>query len=79
MASLEFSEALPFTVFASLLVEMVVWQDMVIEEVKELDRAANFREFTKHGYLTIDLSSNEKMIKPNVVSLDSHTIFTATK
>lgn len=79
MTSLEFSEALPFAAFASLLVEMVVRLEMVIEEVKELERAANFREFTGHDYLTIDLTSNDKMRNPNGVPLDSHTISTAAE
>ncbi|ONK72205.1 uncharacterized protein A4U43_C04F16930 [Asparagus officinalis] len=42
--SLEFSEALPFAAFASLLVEMVARLDLVIQEVEELGRAANFME-----------------------------------
>ncbi|KAJ7954612.1 Aluminum-activated malate transporter [Quillaja saponaria] len=43
--SLEFSEALPFAAFASLLVEMVAKLDHVIEEVEELGRMAHFKEF----------------------------------
>ncbi|KAA8522069.1 hypothetical protein F0562_012617 [Nyssa sinensis] len=43
--SLEFSEALPFAAFASLLVETVARLDLVIEEVEELGRIANFKEF----------------------------------
>ncbi|KAF8379110.1 hypothetical protein HHK36_028539 [Tetracentron sinense] len=43
--SLEFSEALPFAAFASLLVEMVARLDLVIEEVEELGRLANFKDF----------------------------------
>lgn len=46
ITSLEFSEALPFAAFASLLVEMVARLDLVIEEVEELARAAGFKEFT---------------------------------
>lgn len=45
ITSLEFAEALPFAAFASLLVETVVRLDLVIDEVEELGRAANFREF----------------------------------
>ena len=60
MTSLEFSEALPFAAFASLLVEMVVRLEQVIEEVSELERAANFKEFTGHDHLTIDLSCKEE-------------------
>ncbi|CAL9225871.1 unnamed protein product [Arabidopsis halleri] len=45
MTSLEFSEALPFAAFASLLVEMVARLDNVIEEVEELGRIASFKEY----------------------------------
>ncbi|KAL7097089.1 hypothetical protein ACP275_10G121100 [Erythranthe tilingii] len=45
ITSLEFSEALPFAAFASLLVEAVARLDLVIDEVEELGRVANFREF----------------------------------
>jgi hypothetical protein len=47
--SLEFSEALPFAAFASLLVELVAKLDHVIEEVEELGRIACFKEYDKHG------------------------------
>ncbi|XP_052210276.1 aluminum-activated malate transporter 12-like [Diospyros lotus] len=43
--SLEFSEALPFAAFASLLVETVARLDLVIEEVEELGRMASFKEY----------------------------------
>lgn len=43
--SLEFSEALPFAAFASLLVEMVAKLDNIIEEVEELGRIGCFKEF----------------------------------
>ena len=45
MTSLEFSEALPFAAFASLLVEMVARLDNVIEEVEELGTSACFKEY----------------------------------
>lgn len=45
ITSLEFSEALPFAAFASLLVEIVARLDSVIEEVEELGRIACFKEF----------------------------------
>ncbi|XP_010439919.1 PREDICTED: aluminum-activated malate transporter 12 [Camelina sativa] len=45
LTSLEFSEALPFAAFASLLVEMVARLDNVIEEVEELGRIASFKEY----------------------------------
>jgi hypothetical protein len=61
VTNLEFSEALPFAAFASLLVEMVVRLELVIEEVKNLEKAANFREYTGHDHLVIDVPSKEKM------------------
>ncbi|XP_050230962.1 aluminum-activated malate transporter 12-like isoform X2 [Mercurialis annua] len=45
ITSLEFSEALPFAAFASLLVETVARLDNMIEEVEELGRIASFKEF----------------------------------
>lgn len=45
ITSLEFSEALPFAAFASLLVETVAKLDNVIDEVEELGRIACFKEF----------------------------------
>lgn len=69
ITSLEFSEALPFAAFASLLVEMVVRLELVIEEVKNLERAANFREFTGHDHLIVDISSNEKTKNSNAAAL----------
>ncbi|XP_010441565.1 PREDICTED: aluminum-activated malate transporter 14-like [Camelina sativa] len=45
MTSLEFSEALPFAAFASILVEMVARLDNVIEEVEELGTIACFKEY----------------------------------
>jgi len=47
MKSLEFSEALPFAAFASLLVEMVARLDTVIDEVEELGTIAYFKEYDK--------------------------------
>ncbi|MQL93942.1 hypothetical protein Taro_026596 [Colocasia esculenta] len=46
ITSLEFSEALPFAAFASLLVEMVARLELVIEEVEELATEAGFKEFS---------------------------------
>ncbi|XP_022757548.1 aluminum-activated malate transporter 12-like [Durio zibethinus] len=45
ITSLEFSEALPFAAFASLLVEIVARLDNVIEEVEELGSIACYKEF----------------------------------
>lgn len=46
ITSLEFSEALPFAAFASLLVETVAKLDLIIDEVEELGRLACFKEYT---------------------------------
>ncbi|KAG7616420.1 Aluminum-activated malate transporter 12 [Arabidopsis thaliana] len=54
MTSLEFSEALPFAAFASLLVEMVARLDNVIEEVEELGRIASFKEYDNKRDQTAD-------------------------
>ncbi|TKW21923.1 hypothetical protein SEVIR_4G153500v4 [Setaria viridis] len=70
ITSLEFSQALPFAAFASLLVEMVVRLEMVIEEVKNLEQAANFREFTGHDHWIVDLSSKEKTRNNNAPALN---------
>ena len=59
ITSLEFSEALPFAAFASLLVEMVARLDLVIEQVDELGRAANFKELSIKDDIIIDMSSKE--------------------
>lgn len=59
ITSLEFSEALPFAAFASLLVEMVARLDLVIEQVEELGKAANFKEYTGKDDIVIDMSSKE--------------------
>lgn len=45
IASLEFSETLPFAAFASLLVEAVARLDHVIEEAEQLGRMARFKEY----------------------------------
>ncbi|XP_029123136.1 aluminum-activated malate transporter 12 [Elaeis guineensis] len=60
ITSLEFSEALPFAAFASLLVEMVARLELVIEEVEELGRAANFKEFSGEDDIAIELSCKDK-------------------
>jgi hypothetical protein len=45
ITSLEFSEALPFAAFTSMLVEMVAKLDHVMDKVEELGRMSHFREF----------------------------------
>ncbi|KAJ4848020.1 Aluminum-activated malate transporter 12 [Turnera subulata] len=54
ITSLEFSEALPFAAFASLLVETVARLDNVIEEVEELGRIACFKEFKPGDEVVVD-------------------------
>ncbi|XP_074326899.1 aluminum-activated malate transporter 12-like [Apium graveolens] len=44
LTSLEFSEALPFAAFSSLLIEIVAKLEIVIKEVEELGKKAKFRE-----------------------------------
>ncbi|KAG1362063.1 Aluminum-activated malate transporter 12 [Cocos nucifera] len=60
ITSLEFSEALPFAAFASLLVEMVARLELVIEVVEELGRAANFKEFSGEDDIAIEIRCKDK-------------------
>ncbi|KAJ0989966.1 hypothetical protein J5N97_008322 [Dioscorea zingiberensis] len=55
MMSLEFSEALPFAAFASLLVEMAVRLDLIIDHVKELARDAHFKDCMEKHDIKIDV------------------------
>ncbi|KAF5960116.1 hypothetical protein HYC85_001325 [Camellia sinensis] len=65
--SLEFSEALPFAAFASLLVEVVARLELVIEEVEELGRVACFKEF-KHDDEVVVVTRE----RPKMENLASH-------
>lgn len=69
ITSLEFSEALPFAAFASLLVELVARLDLVIEEVEELGRLGNFKEFHPGDELVV-ICDKQKI--NNVRPLDNH-------
>lgn len=69
ITSLEFSEALPFAAFASLLVELVARLDLVIEEVEELGRLGNFKEFHPGDELVVIC---EKPKINNISPLDNH-------
>lgn len=60
--TLEFSEALPFACFASLPVEIVARLDSVIEEVEELARVVQFKEF-------IICKLQQRYTKPNQKSI----------
>nr|GMD81173.1 aluminum-activated malate transporter 12-like [Ipomoea batatas] len=65
--SLNFSEALPFAAFASLLVELVARLEIVIEEVEELGKIAHFKEFD--GGDDADSMIGVKCEKPTKVPL----------
>ncbi|XP_061366970.1 aluminum-activated malate transporter 12-like [Gastrolobium bilobum] len=66
ITSLEFSEALPFAAFASLLVETVAKLDFIIEEVEELGRLACFKEFRPGDEICVSCE------KPRVDVLENH-------
>ncbi|KAK3024708.1 hypothetical protein RJ639_042930 [Escallonia herrerae] len=74
ITSLEFSEALPFAAFASLLVETVARLDLVIEEVEELGRIAMFKEFRPGDDVVVN-SEQRRKIEPSTSQnhLPSHT------
>ncbi|KAK4420155.1 Aluminum-activated malate transporter 12 [Sesamum alatum] len=71
ITSLEFSEALPFAAFASLLVEAVARLDLVIDEVEELGRVANFREFSA-GDDQVAATSQKPAQRGNGAPLENH-------
>nr|DAD25428.1 TPA_asm: hypothetical protein HUJ06_026892 [Nelumbo nucifera] len=71
ITSPEFSEALPFAAFASLLVETVTRLDLVIEEVEELGRKASFREL-KPGEEQINVSCEKLRAGGNTVELQTN-------
>ncbi|KAF7828554.1 aluminum-activated malate transporter 12-like [Senna tora] len=66
ITSLEFSEALPFAAFASLLVETVAKLDFVIEEVEELGRLASFKEYRPEDEIVVSVE------KPRVDVTQNH-------
>lgn len=66
ITSLEFSEALPFAAFASLLVETVAKLDFVIEEVEELGRLACFKEYRPGDEVVVNCE------RPRVDVLENH-------
>jgi hypothetical protein len=70
ITSLEFSEALPFAAFASLLVETVAKLDLVIEEVEELGRLACFKEFTAGDEIVVTCEEPRVDVSRN--NLPSH-------
>lgn len=72
ITSLEFSEALPFAAFASLLVEIVARLDNVIEEVEELGRIACFKEFTPGDEVVVKCETPSVDVSQN--HLPSHGV-----
>ncbi|KAL6532703.1 hypothetical protein OROGR_013663 [Orobanche gracilis] len=73
ITSLEFSEALPFAAFASLLVEAVARLDLVIEEMEELGRVANFREFCEIDDHEVEISVDVcRKENGSTATLDNH-------
>ncbi|CAK7356170.1 unnamed protein product [Dovyalis caffra] len=68
ITSLEFSEALPFAAFASLLVETVARLDNVIEEVQELGRIACFKEFKPGDEVIVNCDTPKVNITINHLS-----------
>ncbi|XP_028184430.1 aluminum-activated malate transporter 12-like [Glycine soja] len=63
--SLEFSEALPFAAFTSLLLEMVAKLDHVMVEVEELGRMAHFREFKEDDEIVVTFEKSKMIIAQN--------------
>ncbi|PKA60074.1 Aluminum-activated malate transporter 12 [Apostasia shenzhenica] len=74
ITSLEFSEALPFAAFASLLVEMVARLELVIEEVQKLGRAAQFREFTCKDEIAIKVNDENRKHVETSHDLNTHEV-----
>ncbi|KAF8379109.1 hypothetical protein HHK36_028538 [Tetracentron sinense] len=76
ITSLEFSEALPFAAFASLLVEMVARLDLVIEEVEELGRLGNFKEFRPGDEIIVNCETPRT---ENIAYLQAHLPLNSTE
>lgn len=72
ITSLEFSEALPFAAFASLLVEMVARLDLVIREVEELGRAAHFKKSSEMDEIKVDMKDGFKMSNMSLREMPSN-------
>lgn len=72
ITSLEFSEALPFAAFASLLVETVAKLDFVIEEIEELGRLSGFKEFRAGDEIVV--TCEEPLVDVSRNNLPSHGI-----
>lgn len=75
ITSLEFSEALPFAAFASLIVEIVARLDLVIEEVEELGRKASFKEYEEGEEISVNCRDLEMATARNLQNnLPSHGV-----
>ncbi|RZS11522.1 hypothetical protein BHM03_00042881 [Ensete ventricosum] len=79
ITSLEFSEALPFAAFASLLVEMVARLELVIEAVEELGNAASFKEFSQEDEIAIEMGCYDKKPRANGKDFQSHVVHQAAE
>lgn len=74
ITSLEFSEALPFAAFASLVVETVARLDLVIEEVEELGRLACFKEYKPEDEISIKCEQPRARTDVHHNHLPSHAL-----
>ncbi|KAK7343298.1 hypothetical protein VNO77_11942 [Canavalia gladiata] len=75
ITSLEFSQALPFAAFTSLLVEMVAKLDHVMDEVEELGQLAHFREFKDDDGIAVTCQKPTlKVTKSNVTNVPTDQV-----
>ncbi|KAI3918257.1 hypothetical protein MKX01_041577 [Papaver californicum] len=65
ITSLEFSEALPFAAFASLLIEMAARRDMVTEQVEELGRLSKFKDYKADQVEIVVTNGKNRTVKKN--------------
>jgi hypothetical protein len=65
ITGLEFSEALPFAAFASLLVEIVAKLDNVIEKVEELGTTACFKEYKHCDQIIVNCDRPPRNVSQN--------------
>ncbi|PIA31821.1 hypothetical protein AQUCO_04800010v1 [Aquilegia coerulea] len=70
---LEFSEALPFAAFASLLVETTTRLDLLIEEVEELGRATHYEDFHEDTEIKIVITSEKADSENNQVTISDRS------
>lgn len=65
ITGLEFSEALPFAAFASLLVEIVAKLDNVIEKVEELGTTACFKDYKHCDQIIVNCDRPPRNVSQN--------------